>query len=468
MNDRWDDFDCALATSLTDQPPPERTVRAVTPFRAAMGKVAAGLCLTSLTLEFWYLQYLLPALGTILLVLGLRSLRSNNCWFRFCWYFSIYQAVFLYGSCLLAATSLRMEPIRLPLWLRGLVFLAEAAVLFLCLWRGLVRAAAQVGQPRRAASPALWALVWNAVVALLGVLWPQPGWAVGLAMLAAFVCIVRSLLRLSASLDGWGYAVRAAPVKIGAGKLAAAYLLSLAVLAAAFSLASNHLPVESIPVEQTFEFAETDAIRENLVSLGFPEDLLDLLPEAEIKKLSGASGCYVDPDAWGDSTDNGVRYTDIQVQTGWRTFRCYHFFTVDTPRAVLQNQVSLAHSSYADVSDVAGQILWEKDGTVFAADLLLEQSVRASFFGEDQTDTALFSYPLFTTERQGWCAYSAVFPGDWRYGVTILFYQTQALRNLYPCAPLPEQPIVGLLNDLESQSYTTFPLEPQYAENLET
>lgn len=141
---------------------------------------------------------------------------------------------------------------------------------------------------------------------------------------------------------------------------------------------------------------------------------------------------------------------------------------MDTPRSVLQNQISLSHSSYAHVSDAAGQILWEKDGTAFAAELPLEKSVRTSFFGDEEIDTALFSYPLFTTERQGWCAYSAVFPGDWIYGVTILFYQTQALRNLYPYAPLPEQPIVGILNDLESQSYSAYPLEPQYAEDLET
>lgn len=468
MTDRWDDFDCALATSLSALPPPEETVRAVTPFRAAMGRVVWGLCLTSVTLNFWYLSCLLPALGAMLLVLGLRSLRRNNIWFRFCWFISIYQVIYLYGNTALAATPFSLDPDWLPLWLRGLEALIAAAALFFCLWRGLVRAADEVGQPRRAAAPALWALGWYAVVALLGVLWPQPGWAVGLAMLAAFVCIVRSLLRLSAALDGWGYAVRAAPVKIGGGKLAAAYLLSLAVLTAVLSLASNHLPVEACPVEQTFESAETAAIRADLTALGFPEEWLDLLPENEIAKLSGASGCYVNPDAWGDSTDNGVRYTDIQVQTGWRTFRCYHFFTVDTPRSVLQNQISLSHSSYAHVSDAAGQILWEKDGTAFAAELPLEESVRTSFFGDDEIDTALFSYPLFATERQGWCAYSAVFPGDWIYGVTILFYQTQALRNLYPYAPLPEQPIVGILNDLESQSYSTYPLEPQYAEDLET
>lgn len=92
-----------------------------------------------------------------------------------------------------------------------------------------------------------------------------------------------------------------------------------------------------------------------------------------------------------------------------------------------------------------------------------------TYFGDTYDSySALFSYPFGTAERRGWCAYTTAFSDDWRYGVTILRYQTQALRNLFPYAPLPEQPVVGMLNDMESQSYTIYPLEPQYAENLET
>ena len=118
MTDRWDDFDCALATSLSELPPPEETVRTVTPFRSAMGKVVAGLCLTCFTLELWYLQYLLPALGAILTVLGFRSLRNNNRWFKLCWIISIYEAILLYTVFLLSATPFLESLALIPLWLR--------------------------------------------------------------------------------------------------------------------------------------------------------------------------------------------------------------------------------------------------------------------------------------------------------------------------------------------------------------
>ena len=78
MTDRWDDFDCALATSLSELPPPEETVRAVTPSVPPWARWRLGLCLTCFTLHLWYLQYLLPALGRHLTVLGFRSLRKTT------------------------------------------------------------------------------------------------------------------------------------------------------------------------------------------------------------------------------------------------------------------------------------------------------------------------------------------------------------------------------------------------------
>lgn len=468
MTDRWDEFDCALATSLSELPPPEETVRTVTPFRTAMERIVLGLCLTCFTLHFLYLDYLLPAAGTMALYLGFRSLRKNNCWFQIGWIISGCKVIILYANFILQATPLwgRIPELPTPLLL---LMAVPTLALFLCLWLGLAAAAAEVGRPRKTAAPALWALVWYAVLTGFALLWPTPGWISLLVMAYAFYRIVKSLLRAGTQLSDWGYAVRAAPVKLSGGKLTAAYLLSLVGLTIVMSLFSNHLPMESQAIEQTSESTEITSIQTHLEDLGFPEELLDLLPEEEIMKLSGAEACYVDLEAWGDSTDNGTRYTDIQVQTGFRTFRCYHFFTVNTSRAVLQNQVRMESDTHATVNDVAGQLLWRKDGTWYAADLSLEMDSYITYFGDTYDSySALFSYPFGTTERRGWCAYTASFSNDWLYGVTILRYQTQALRNLYPYAPLPEQPAVGLLNDMESQSYTTYPLEPQYAEDLET
>ena len=100
----WDDFDCTLATDLSQLPPPPSAVNAVTPWRTAIHHIAWGLCLTCYTLQFLYLDYLLPAIGTVALYLGFRALRDNNRWFRLSWYASICKVILLYIAYLLAAT----------------------------------------------------------------------------------------------------------------------------------------------------------------------------------------------------------------------------------------------------------------------------------------------------------------------------------------------------------------------------
>lgn len=461
MTDRWDDFDCSLAASLSELPPSEETVREVTPFRATMGKVVWGLCLTSFTLQLWYLPYLLPALGVILMVLGFRSLRRSNRWFRFCWIFSICEAILLYSFDLLAATPLRLDPDLIPLWLQGITAFGRVAILFGCLWLGLRQAAAEVGQPRRVTAPALWALGWYTVMVLLGVFWPRPDWLIFLVMGIAFVCIVRSLLRLSQSLESWGYAVRAAPVRIGGGRLAAAYLLSLAALVGTLSLASNHLPVEAQPIEQTSESAETAAIRENLTALGFPEDLLNRLPEEEISRMEGAFACLVD---WSDeehwigtkACNELIRFDTVYVQTGPRTLRIYEFFTFreDTLRSNFQTITLLEPPSSAQISDVTAAISWTRNGTSYRSQPeISSQEYSSMFFGTTPNLPATrFSYPFLSRDRAGYMAYTS-WEADDQITCSILRAFLTSYDHLYPYEPLAAN---SSQTDWYAQSYSTY------------
>ena len=453
----WDAFDRALRDTATELPPAEETVRAVMPFRTAVRRVVTGLCLTFFTVNVWYLQYLLPALGTLLIYLGFRSLRNNNRYFRICWIISICEVILLYiDTALLALGLLDMGTIGWPsLLLRFL--------LLLCLHLALRRAAADVGR-HPLSSPAAWAMVWYVLLVALGLFWPSSGWIAFLGMGIAFVCIVVSLLRMAAQLSEWGYGVRAAPVRSSAGRLAAGCMFALLVLALSLSLTANHLPAESAAVETPA--SETGAIRSHLEELGFPAECLSLLPEEELFRLEDADLCSVSLDAWGDSTDNGVRYTDIQVRVGPQTFRCYHFFTVDTKKAVFQNLLTVEPDDKGEsVSDQAGQILWKENGILYAAALRLTASSYADplWGGSRRTFSALFSYPFFSQDRQGWAAYSITFPDEQLGACAILRYQTQSWRYLFPYAPLPEQPVVGMLNDLESQSYSLYYTAPEEA-----
>ena len=71
------ELDALLQSSLPELPP-DAVARAVTPCTRAMDRVLIGLALRTLTLNFLCLNHILPAVGFVLSLLGLRTLRRGN------------------------------------------------------------------------------------------------------------------------------------------------------------------------------------------------------------------------------------------------------------------------------------------------------------------------------------------------------------------------------------------------------
>lgn len=414
MTERWDDFDCALATSLSELPPPEETVRTVTPFRAAMERIVLGLCLTCFTLRFLYLDYLLPAAGTMALYLGFRSLRKNNRWFCLGWIISLCKVTTLYIKFVLAATPLAS---RLPELSTAaqLGMACPTLVLYLALWLGLRQAAREVGQSPSSSRSALWALVWYGVLTAFALLWPNPGWISLLVMVYAFYRIVKSLLRTGTQLSDWGYTVRAAPVRISTQQLKRLFFGSLAVFLLLAILLSNHVPLSGDAVEQNFDSPESTAIQAELSRLGFPEELLETLLPEDLEALSGAIACDTEGSdglPLGSDQENlhenrvaALLYPDGSVKV-------VHAFSAEPEGTIWLNRISL--QSNAALTDVTCRLFYQRGDENCAAALPLDQITEdrgIDYFGQDyQTFTAYwepFSWPLGSTDRRGYLIVTA-------------------------------------------------------------
>lgn len=451
MND-WNAFDQDLTASLGELPLSNETASRVTPWRRAMEHIVLGLCLTTFSLQFAYLQYLLPALGTAQLYLGFRSLRKANRYFRLAYWLSTCKAIALYMGFLL-------EALRFPVTSHILTGNTALSILltlglYLLLHLALCQTA-QDQRPRR--RPALWAAGWHLVMVALALFLPQPGFPLFLVMVIVFVRILKSLAMVFAELEDCGYALRAAPVRISDKHWQVLFLASLGALVLLCSLWSNHLPLPETS-EQRPTIPNT-AVQTRLLDLGFPGELLDLLPASELQALESAELCLVNPDARETSTDVGVRFDDVQVRIGPRTFRCYHFFdaTGTGDKSVWQNDLTLHPNSYGAVSDVAGQLTWEHRGVPYGASLPLAKESTLTYFGDQETTwNASFSYPIFTQARRGWAAYTISISPDASGSNSILSYRVESYGAFYPYRPLREQPLPMFSAPQQSQSYSTF------------
>lgn len=103
-------FEDALQASVPERLPDKV---AVTPWKRAMGRVLAGTALTALGTNLWGLNYLLPGIGLVLMLLGFRLLRRENRWFRCCFLLTGMQLAYCAFQLILQAIPLSSSLCRL-------------------------------------------------------------------------------------------------------------------------------------------------------------------------------------------------------------------------------------------------------------------------------------------------------------------------------------------------------------------
>lgn len=106
-------FEAALQASVPERLPDKAA--AVTPWKRAMGRVLAGTALTVLGTNLWGLNYLLPGIGLVLMLLGSRLLRRENRWFRCCFLLTGMQLAYCIFQLILQATPIK-QPMPPPRW----------------------------------------------------------------------------------------------------------------------------------------------------------------------------------------------------------------------------------------------------------------------------------------------------------------------------------------------------------------
>lgn len=437
------DFEAMLARSVPDVPP-EEIVAEVTPWRRAMNRILFGMALCAVTLNFLCLNYILPAIGTVLLLLGFRTLRRENRWLGGCFAVTVIRAAYFFATLILNTTILQ-SAVFTPAVTTALT--AANAVLLLalyfCFWRGLLAVQTKVGLPARAGG-ALALIVWHALVCVLAAV-QYGGWVVPIAMLVGYVCILRSLYRLSGALDEAGYAIAPKPVRVTDRCLVLVIAAVLGIGCTLGYLFGGSYRMDWQPVDASTQ-AQTEAVRQQLLDLGFPEDVLnDLTPEdiaacggalrvvAEVEDYPVNDGRNVLWEAYNEKNERyyvqdtvydvrELRLTSVGVQLpgAQETWRVYHHFLWTTDPGFCGTEVlqiwpadENMQDGWRFAGDVTGRVLYDRGGQTFAAPYhaLGRQTYTADsvFFGQ-RTNSDLFapfSMPRHAEHARGYVAYSA-------------------------------------------------------------
>ena len=412
------EFEALLEGSIT-QPPPEQVVAEVTPWRLATKRILTGIALTSITLNFFWLNYLLPAIGMALMLLGFRALRRENRWLGLCFGITVFRAVYLYAGLILNSTIwfslVSSSPVVYGL---SVLNLALTYVQLLCLWGGFRAVQRKAGLPPHAGS-AVALLIWYGITGLLAVL-RYSGLILPLVMLVCYILILRSLWKLSKELDQAGYAIRPAPVRIADGIVAVAITILLVGGCLLSWLLGSKYPMDWQAANPA-EHSGVEEIKAQLLELGFPDDVLQDLTAEDIAACDGALRVVTDvhDHAVDNSEKEPLRITGVAVELPgqrerWMIF--HHFLWTADPGFYGTESIQLwpaQHLSkgWESAGALTGRVLYDKDGTTYTAPYyyLGQQTFTSeSIFWGEQTSTdlfAAFSMPETGEHYRGYVAY---------------------------------------------------------------
>jgi len=437
------DFEAMLARSVPDVPP-EEIVAEVTPWRRAMNRILFGMALCAITLNFWCLNYILPAVGTVLLLLGFRALRRENRWLGGCFVVTVIRAACFFATLILNTTILQSAVftpvVTTTLTVTNAVLLLA---LYFCFWRGLLAVQKKAGLPAQGGGAGAL-LVWYVLMCVLAAV-HYTGLLVPIAMLVGYVCILRSLFRLSRVLDEAGYAITPQPVRVTDRALALVLAAALGIGCTLGYLFGSSYRMDWQPAD-TSEQTQTAAIRQQLLDLGFPEAVLnDLTPEdiaacdgalrvvsvtedhpfndgrtVSHKESDGEGGVVSVLDTVYDVRELRLTSVGVQLPGAQETWRVYHHFLWTTDPGFCGTEVLQIWSAdqntpdgWRFAGDVTGRVLHDRDGQTFTAPYhaLGRQTYTADsvFFGQ-RTNTDLFapfSMPRHAEHARGYVAYSA-------------------------------------------------------------
>lgn len=468
-------FDQELVEQLSQLPLEQLPSDQVAPWKRALGCILWGMGLTSITVSFFRLQYILPAVGVVLLLLGFRALRRENWCFRLAWLASLGRAACYFASLTSIATPYQLtvdSPFYLPYSLFT-ISLQLSQCLFL--WLGL-RAVQHKAGRKASAAPAGALLGWYAGVVLLA-LWTggHGGWFVLLSMLACYALILRSLWKLAHLLDETGYVIQAAPVRLSDRWLAAGYLLGLLLSITICIFYYSRYPMEWSPVSEG-EQAGLEDIRASLLELGLPEEILNDLSAEELARYQGTVWVYHDTRRHYDNDleDKALDMQDVAIRREDGSWRVLHYFSWSSGprtrgRSCLEIWPMFCDTSleYLDhtgaVSQWDGQVLFDRRGTTYAApyySLQVQSYETVTPFGElvqERSTFATFSPPLTGQNFRGYIAYD-VEPFDLPYWYVVdswCNYVHPAMGSGYPLVDPVEERKSGVLFNSKIQLQQT-------------
>lgn len=420
MNENKDfEFDQILIEQLSEMTPSEEEISNTNPWSKPIGYITWGFILTTLHLNFLYLQYILPTIGVLLLFLGFRSLQNENKCFKAAWIFSIIK-LFLHLIDIVRSTTPLVNT-DYPIVI-GAVFVAFQIAMFL-VFRNALRAVFHKAGKEPERDPLVWASVWTVIVFLLAVSPFANSWLAFIPTVICYILIVRSLYCIGRNMDDTGYCFTNAPVKISNRVVSYIYVILAVTIVIVCCISSNHLRLDA----QEYQQPEMTQTRELLRNMGLPEEILQYLADEDIAPLADAINVetftgilmFNKKDAETKVSENHYVVTSEAGKKNMEATTVYfempnselyvlHYFRWTGDSAYWQDGIQIwADTNAVNLQLISSGLLYDRDDVTYTAAfprLVCDTVTASGFFGSSQSKQIVgaVSYPFGSENQRGY------------------------------------------------------------------
>ena len=422
------------------QTPPAPVTDELSPWRNAMSRIIWGIGWTTVTLNFLYLDYLLPCIGVMMILLGFRSLRLENRWFRLGYGCAWVKLLWWLLVFALDLTVLRDDAVLLSYRQFGIyAMLLPEMLMLLCLRNGIRSVQRKASLPEEGGTGLLVFRLISTTLAFIGL-----SGLVALLFIIVYILMLRELYKLSGKLDEAGYAISPAPVSLGDIAAKRIYAAAIAVIILVCYLFLNRYPM-NWQLTETASGPESESIYQELGSLGFPVEILDDLTDEEILACAGADFVLVRAEEVDmDQNEKILDITHIALRFSgeperWKLIHHFRWLNNDGFCGTEAIRVWPAYQSdhWDQIDGLTGKLLYDQNGKVYTADYRsLDTVTTNSWFGLYDEIYATFSLPGHGENHRGYLTYEVtaanVADGAWASVNAWFKYVHQYSRLQFP------------------------------------
>ncbi|WP_019230100.1 hypothetical protein [Sedimentibacter sp. B4] len=397
----------------------EKTI--LNPWKKPIMEITLGFALTSITLNFLWLQYILPAIGTVLIFIGVRSLRKENKYFTMAYFLAASQLVINAINLIIISTPLVVEIQNDIIF--SLLLIGFRLALFLSL-SSAIRNIFLKANVSNIQNSFFLAFVWILSFSLLAISPLSNSWIAFILLTFFCILVIRSLQCLGDELGNIGYGIISIEDRLSNTVVVRGYLIICLVLVISCGVTANH----AVPKFTEIKSSTASDTQNILMEFDVPEEILNDMSYENISMLQNAIhvDVYTDLlmfDGVSEMVEIGTRMYKEYIKPKNRTIEATTVYTElpdneiyvlvyfkwQKPKAFWNDGFTIWGEEGIELLD--GKLFYQKDGIDYEASIPRLKNdfvtTESMFFGASQSKqiSGGVCYPFGSENQRGYVFY---------------------------------------------------------------